>query len=54
MNVEGTKLELMQLLLETQKEDVLNQIKEVFEREKSLEAIVRKDMVELPKEPIVI
>jgi len=49
MNVEGTKLELMQLLLETQKEDVLNQIKEVFEKEKSKEASIRKEMVESAK-----
>lgn len=33
MDLEATKLELMQMLLNTQKEKVLMQIKEVFERE---------------------
>ena len=33
MNIETTKLELMQLLLQTQKEGVLTKIKAVFEQE---------------------
>ncbi|PCE64848.1 hypothetical protein [Sediminicola luteus] len=33
MNIETTKLELMQLLLQTQKMSVLQQIKEVFEKD---------------------
>lgn len=35
MNIETTKLELMQLLLQTQKESVLAQIKNIFEQESS-------------------
>ena len=37
MNVEATKLELMQLLLNTQKENILLQLKEIFEREGDVE-----------------
>ena len=33
MNIEATKLELMQLLLQTQKEDILLEVKKVFEKE---------------------
>jgi hypothetical protein len=33
MNIETTKLELMQLLLQTQKESLLAKIKKVFEEE---------------------
>ncbi len=33
MNMETTKLELMQLLLQTQKKSTLEQIKEVFEKD---------------------
>ncbi len=33
MNIETTKLELMQLLLQTQKEGVLTKIKAIFEQE---------------------
>ncbi len=33
MNIETTKLELMQLLLKTQKESVLEKVKAVFEAE---------------------
>lgn len=33
MNIETTKLELMQLLLQTQKESILARIKEVFEQD---------------------
>ena len=33
MNIEATKLELMHLLLQTQKETVLLKIKKVFEKE---------------------
>jgi len=33
MNIETTKLELMQLLLQTQKESILARIKTVFEEE---------------------
>ena len=33
MNIESTKLELMQLLLQTQKESLLEKIKTVFEEE---------------------
>ena len=35
MNIEKTKLELMQLLLQTQKESVLEKIKNIFEQESS-------------------
>ena len=35
MNIETTKLELMQLLLQTQKEGILAKIKAVFEQESS-------------------
>ena len=37
MNVEATKLELMQMLLNTQKESVLLQLKEIFEQEENHE-----------------
>jgi len=33
MNIESTKLELMELLLQTQKESILTRIKKVFEEE---------------------
>lgn len=33
MNIETTKLELMQLLLQTQKEGILTKIKTIFEQE---------------------
>ena len=33
MNIETTKLELMQLLLQTQKEDILTKIKTIFEQD---------------------
>lgn len=33
MNIETTKLELMQLLLQTQKESVLKKIRSIFEEE---------------------
>ena len=33
MNIEATKLELMQLLLQTEKESLLNKLKKVFEEE---------------------
>jgi len=33
MNIEATKLELMKLLLNTQKESVLEKIKEIFQKE---------------------
>lgn len=33
MNIEATKLELMQLLLQTQKESLLKKLKNVFEEE---------------------
>lgn len=33
MNIEATKLELMHLLLQTQKESLLKKIKDVFEEE---------------------
>lgn len=36
MNIETTKLELMQLLLRTQKESVLAKIKDVFETESDM------------------
>ena len=45
MNMQATKLELMQLLLDTQKEKVLLQLKEVFERENAREAMIRREMV---------
>lgn len=45
MNLEARKLELMQLLLETQEEGVLIQLKEVFERE----TLIQKEMVESAK-----
>ncbi|MFC4164206.1 hypothetical protein ACFOWU_11095 [Epilithonimonas zeae] len=35
MNIETTKLELMKLLLNTQKESVLEKIKEIFQKESS-------------------
>ncbi len=35
MDIQATKLELMELLLTTQKEKVLQQIKDVFEQNKS-------------------
>lgn len=35
MNIETTKLELMKLLLNTQKESVLEKIKDIFQRESS-------------------
>lgn len=46
MNVQATKLELMQLLLNTQKENVLLQLKEIFDRENKHEAAFRKEIVE--------
>lgn len=46
MNVQATKLELMQLLLDTQEESVLFQLKEVFERKNARESMIRKEMVE--------
>jgi len=46
MNMEATKLELMQLLLDTEKENVLLQLKEVFDRERAKETIDRKEMEE--------
>jgi len=46
MDMQTTKLKLMQLLLNTQKESVLSQLNEVFEKEKARENMVRKDMVE--------
>ncbi|MEX2594956.1 MAG: hypothetical protein WD426_19480 [Anditalea sp.] len=49
MNVQATKLELMQLLLDTQEESVLFQLKEVFERENAREAMIQKEMVESSK-----
>jgi len=33
MDIQATKLELMQLLLSTQKEEVLQKVKDVFEQE---------------------
>ena len=33
MNIEATKLELMQLLLNTRKESILNKIKQIFQEE---------------------
>ena len=36
MDIEATKLELMQLLLNTQKERVLARLKEVFEQEEEI------------------
>ncbi|MEX2512826.1 MAG: hypothetical protein WD398_07970 [Cyclobacteriaceae bacterium] len=44
--MQATKLELMQLLLDTEDESVLFQLKEVFERENAREAMIRKDMLE--------
>ncbi len=35
MNIEATKLELMHLLLQTQKESLLEKLKKVFEEEKT-------------------
>ncbi|WP_299892420.1 hypothetical protein [uncultured Lacinutrix sp.] len=35
MNIETTKLELMQLLLQTKKESILEKIKAIFEQESS-------------------
>ncbi len=35
MNIETTKLELMKLLLNTQKESVLEKIKDIFQKESS-------------------
>jgi len=35
MNIETTKLELMHLLLQTQKESILNKLKLVFEEEQA-------------------
>lgn len=35
MNIESTKLELMKLLLNTQKESVLEKIKDIFQKESS-------------------
>ena len=35
MNIEATKLELMNLLLHTQKESVLEKIKDIFQKESS-------------------
>ncbi len=35
MNIEATKLELIQLLLQTQKESLLGRIKKIFEEETS-------------------
>ncbi|MEM6722319.1 MAG: hypothetical protein AAF611_23535 [Bacteroidota bacterium] len=35
MNIEATKLELMHLLLQTQKESVLKKLKSVFEEEQT-------------------
>ena len=37
MNIEATKLELMTLLLNTQKESVLEKIKDIFRQESSLD-----------------
>ncbi len=35
MNIEATKIELMKLLLNTQKESVLEKIKDIFQKESS-------------------
>ncbi|MBD3628540.1 hypothetical protein [Cyclobacterium sp.] len=49
MNVQATKLELMQLLLDTKEESVLFQLKEVFEKESLREARIREEMEESSK-----
>lgn len=36
MNIEATKLELMQLLLQTKKESILTRIKNIFEEDDSI------------------
>ncbi len=46
MNVQASKLELMQLVLDTHDEIVLFQLKEVFEKENEREVTIRKEMVE--------
>lgn len=37
MDIQATKLELMKLLLNTQKEQVLQRIKEIFEQEEGID-----------------
>lgn len=44
--MKATKLELMQLLLDTQEENVLVQLKNVFEKESIRNTMIRKEMVE--------
>ena len=46
MNVQATKLELMQLLLDTDDQSVLFRVKEVFEKENEREARIRKELLE--------
>ncbi len=51
MNIETTKLELMQLLLQTQKESLLAKLKKVFEEEESdwWMAISEEEQIEIEK-----
>jgi hypothetical protein len=42
MNVQATKLELMQLLLDTQEESVLVKLKEIFDQENA----IRREMID--------
>jgi hypothetical protein len=42
MNVQATKLELMQLLLDTQEERVLVKLKEIFDQENA----IRREMID--------
>lgn len=44
--MEATKLELMQMLLDTQRENVLVQLKEVFEKEKAIDVKIQQEMIE--------
>lgn len=49
MNVEATKLELMQMLLNTNKEKVLLQLKAILDRENKQETAIREEMLESAK-----
>ena len=62
MNIEATKLELMQLLLQTEKESLLNKLKKVFEEEhadwwsdmsEDEQAAVKNGLMEADKENYV-
>ena len=56
MNIESTKLELMHLLLQTQKESLLNKLKKVFEEESKNSSLSEKkyQMIDKRREDYLI